>query len=122
MIRPVVLFLFCFGILLITKGGNGNSWIRVRAVHKATTNDLGVSDSYGAKVTLVCDTDDGSSSLLPQTKEIGAATHYLGQSERIAHFGVGSDGKCASATVTAIWPGWDGAAVEVKNVLPGTWH
>ena len=108
-------------------GGNGNSWIRARVVHKAGNGVAGVADSYGARVTMRCNAGDGAdvddagdSSMLPQTKEIGASTHYLGQSERIAHFGVGSDGKCPSATITALWPGWGNAVVVVSNVVPGT--
>jgi hypothetical protein len=97
-------------------GGNGNGWIRARAVHKNADQNTAVTDSYGAIVSLKCAT----AGVAMQYKEVGAATHYMGQSEMMLHFGLGSDGKCKSATVVATWPAWGSASVTVVGVTPST--
>lgn len=67
-------------LLLRNDGGNeAGSWIRVRAV--GTTS---VTDGTGARVFVRANRDRPM-----QMREIGTTTQFLGQSERVAHFGLG---------------------------------
>lgn len=50
-----------------------------------------------------------------QRRQIGTNTHYLGQSEPVAHFGLGSD--VATVDVSVRFP--SGALVQRTNVAPG---
>lgn len=70
-------------------GGDANHWLRVRA-QGADSN----RDGLGAVVTVRVD-DDGP----VQRREIGVSTHFLGQSERVAHFGLGDATSVAELTV-----------------------
>jgi hypothetical protein len=60
-------------------GGNANSWLRVK-VEGSTSN----RDAIGARLEL--EAVEGGP---VQTREIDAGTHFLGQSELTAHFGLG---------------------------------
>ena len=55
--------------------------------------------------------------LLFQTQEIGSSTHFLGQSEMAAHFGLGRDG--ANVTVHVEWPA-DNKQMTYRDVPPNT--
>jgi hypothetical protein len=79
--------------LLQNVDGNQGDWLRVRAVG-TTSNREGI----GARVTLRAH-DDGPT----QLREIGAAGHYMGQSERVAHFGI-AIGAGPLAEVRVRWP------------------
>jgi hypothetical protein len=69
-------------------------------------------DAIGAWVTLQA-IEGGPE----QVREIGTASHFLGQSERIAHFGLGpADG--AVHRVSVRWP--SGLTAEYLDVPPGT--
>jgi hypothetical protein len=52
-----------------------------------------------------------------QIREIGVASHYLGQSERIAHFGLGT-GTGPVHSVTISWP--SGQSQQFPNVARNT--
>ncbi len=66
-------------VLYRNDGGNQNSWLRVRTVGSTSNRD-----GIGARVK-VSGEPDGR----PQLREIGSVSHFLGQSERVAHFGLG---------------------------------
>jgi len=69
------------------------SWLRVRLVGRGSS-----SEGFGARVSVrVTPTSPWL------VREIGAATHYLGQSERVAHFGLGP-GVAQVARVVVRWP------------------
>jgi hypothetical protein len=73
--------------------GNQNDFLRVRAV--GTTSNR---DGIGARVTV--HVTPTSPALV---KEIGSAAHYMGQSERVAHFGLGW-GSDPVTQVEVYWP------------------
>ena len=77
-------------LLYRNDGGNKNNWLRVRVKTKNRR------DAIGAKVTLKHEEK-------LQYREIGVGSHFLGQSENIAHFGLGSDVKNISE-IQIIWP------------------
>ena len=89
-------------------GGNNNGWLRVYALHIVAGKP---TDSYGARVLLRC-------APIPyqQLRQIGAASHFMGQSERVAHFGLGE--KCSSASVTVSWPSWGNATLTITGIPP----
>ncbi|HSD12294.1 MAG TPA: CRTAC1 family protein, partial [Patescibacteria group bacterium] len=66
--------------LMRNDGGNKNAWLTVRV--RGTRSNR---DGLGAIVEMV--RADGAAA---QVREIGAATHFLGQSERAAFFGLGA--------------------------------
>lgn len=74
-------------------GGNDLDWLRVKVV--GTTSNR---DGIGARV-YVRIVDDGPE----QMREIGTATHFMAQSERAAHFGLGA-GDDPVASVRVYWP------------------
>ena len=74
-------------------GGNRLDWIEVEVVG-ATSN----RDGLGARVTV-----QAHAGAPRQLQEIGARTHYLGQSDRVARFGLGS-GEESVAEVRVDWP------------------
>ncbi len=75
--------------------GNANDWLRVRTVGSVSNREglgarVSVRPSLGAPV---------------QIREIGTSTHFLGQSEREAHFGLGSGvGAGPVSSVLIRWP------------------
>lgn len=74
--------------------GNLHDWLRVRAVGTASNRD-----GLGARVTVRV-TADGPS----QLHEIGGSiAHYMGQPEKVAHFGLGF-GPDPVAEVRVVWP------------------
>ncbi len=79
--------------LLQNTNGNEGDWLRVRTVG-STSNSEGI----GARVTMRA--HEGGP---VQLREIGAAGHYMGQSERIAHFGI-AVGNEPIAEVRVYWP------------------
>ncbi|MBN8611446.1 MAG: CRTAC1 family protein [Deltaproteobacteria bacterium] len=60
--------------------GEGHAWLRVRV----RGGDGALGEGLGARVTV-----RESATSAPRTFVIGQSTHYQGQSERIAHFGLG---------------------------------
>ncbi len=74
-------------------GGNRLDWIEVEVV--GTTSNR---DGLGARVTV-----QAHAGAPRQLQEIGARTHYLGQSDRVARFGLGS-GEESVAEVRVDWP------------------
>ena len=60
-------------------GGNRNGWLRIRTIGTASNRD-----GYGAQIRVVA-----TAGAAGQIREIGVDTHFLGQSERIAHVGLG---------------------------------
>ncbi len=75
-------------------GGNANQWLRVRAI--GTTSNR---DGIGVKVIVQTTLEAPA-----QVREIGTSTHFLGQSERVAHFGLGAH-DAPLAKVSIAWPG-----------------
>lgn len=85
-------------------GGNQNDWLRVRAVGTATNvGGLGVR----VRVRII----KGGAAVV---REIGASTHFMGQSEAVAHFGLGQ-GDAPVAEVVVEWP-VSGEVQIFKNV------
>lgn len=95
------------GVLYRNDGGNDANWLRVRVVGTRLNRD-----GIGARVTVTPVTGGPA-----QVREIGSSSHFLGQSERIAHFGLG-DEDASVAKVCVDWP--DGANVCVEHVEPNT--
>lgn len=73
--------------------GNEGDWLRVRAV--GTTSN---ADGIGARVTVRAEPGGPL-----QIREIGSAGHYMGQSERVAHFGI-PPGAETVHEVRVYWP------------------
>lgn len=82
--------------LFENKIGNKNSWLRVRVFHKCLTKASKLCDSYGARVLVTSKLGKN------QTSMIGSKTHFLGQSEIIAHFGLGTSNE--TVAVDVYWP------------------
>jgi ASPIC and UnbV/FG-GAP-like repeat len=86
-------------------GGNRLGWLRVRPVGRRTNRD-----GLGVRVSLVA-----RPGALRQLQEIGVGSHFLGQSERIAHFGLGP-GDAPVTEVRLEWPA--SGAVQVLHDVP----
>ena len=95
------------GRLFRNDGGNANGWLRVR-----TQGTVSNRDGVGARITLE-EVLGGA----VQVREIGTSTHFLAQSEPVAHFGVGS-GSAPLGRVTVIWP--SGIVQEFLDVARNT--
>ncbi len=67
------------GRLFRNDGGNDNDWLRVRVIGNR-------SNRMGLGATLRLQATSGGPT---QLREIGSVSHFLGQSEAIAHFGLG---------------------------------
>jgi hypothetical protein len=80
-------------VLYRNDGGNAADWLRVETIGTASN-----VEGLGARVTIQA-VESGPT----QIREIGVASHYLGQSERIAHFGLGT-GTGPVHSVTIAWP------------------
>jgi hypothetical protein len=94
-------------ILYRNDGGNAADWLRVETI--GTDSNL---EGIGAKVTIQ------AIALGPtQVREIGVGTHFLGQSERTAHFGLGT-GITPVHDVTISWP--SGQTQQFSNVVRNT--
>jgi hypothetical protein len=85
------------------RGGNRRGWLRVEA-HGVDSN----SEALGARIWLI-----DHSGKHPQTREVGTASHFLGQSERTVHFGLGPR-QGPRPTVVLKWPG--GHVQVIKRV------
>jgi len=90
---------------------NGNHWLRVAVVGGSGYN----ADAFGAVVTLQA-VDGGP----VQVRHVGASSHFLGESERTAHFGLGAHPGPVHR-VTVEWPGrgiaqYDDVAVDQELV------
>ena len=90
-------------VLYRNDGGNANAWLRVHAI--GTTSNR---DGLGTRVRVRA-TAGGP----VQEREIGTSTHFLGQSERIAHFGLGA-GSAPLHEVELVWP--SGETTLLSNV------
>jgi len=90
-------------VLYRNDGGNAADWLRVETI--GTESNL---EGIGAKVTIQ------PVALGPiQVREIGVGSHFLGQSERIAHFGLGI-GTTPVHDVSISWP--SGQVQHFSNV------
>jgi hypothetical protein len=97
-------------VLYRNDGGNTHDWLRVRVVGRKSNRD-----GIGAVVRV----RDRST----QTREISGGSHFLGQSERVAHFGLGRAGGWRGRgrserrvfEVTVRWPA-SGAERRWRNV------
>lgn len=78
-------------------GGNSSGWLRVKTVG-VTSN----RDGIGARIT-VRQVLGGIGPGAAQVREVGTSTHFLGQSERTAHFGL-RPGTGSVAEVKINWP------------------
>jgi len=95
-------------VLYRNDGGNANNWLRVDPVGYE-----GNPDGIGAMVTVVPDLDNPSNILV---QEIQAGSNYLGQSEAVAHFGLGDYD--VIDRVTVYWP--NGQISEFSAVAPNS--
>ena len=85
-------------------GGTSNAWLRV-AVSGAGPDAQGSNlDALGAVVEVVARPGDQ-----PQKRIVGVNSHFLGQSERVLHFGLGTPGELN-----------DGKVHEVRVTFPAT--
>lgn len=86
-------------LLYTNNGGNqAGNWLKIKV------------DGIGARV--VVKTADRT-----QTREVGSITHFLGQSERVLHFGFGSEVEMIDSVIVS-WPA-TGREKTFTNVLPG---
>ena len=74
-------------------GGNANSWLRIRVVGESA-NTGGIGAKLSVKV---------QDAAVPQIREVGVRSHFLGQSELAEHFGLGP-GADRVEQVTVTWP------------------
>ncbi len=95
-------------ILYRNDGGNSAGWLKVKVTGSSSNRD-----GYGAKIT-VRTSKKGPG----QVREVGANTHYLGQSELTAHFGLGK-GTTKVAEVRVFWPK-SGQTQIFRNVARNT--
>ncbi|MDJ0848541.1 MAG: CRTAC1 family protein [Myxococcota bacterium] len=72
-------------------GGNANGWLRVDVAGTISNRD-----GLGARITV----QHGGKT---QVREVGTSTHFLGQSERTAHFGLGP-GASPVDRIEVYWP------------------
>jgi len=86
--------------------GQEKSWLRVRLL-----GSLATTDGLGALVTL-----QENARGRKQVREVGSVTHFLGQSERVAHFGLGvaAPGAAPLYRLKIRWP--NGTEQTLTNV------
>ena len=97
-------------ILYRNDGGNERDWLRVRLMDSVSGNG-----GLHARLTLVAQAGDA-----PQVRVMGVGSHFLGHSERVAHFGLNSlvaDGPTTVYSLTIDWP--DGSS-QTLNDLPSS--
>jgi hypothetical protein len=92
-------------------GGNVYGWIRVKTEGRRTNRD-----GYGARVLVTPRPGERI-----QIQEIGVSSHYLGQSDLVAHFGLGP-GNEPVAEVKIIWPASEQAQVFTDVPRNSTLH
>lgn len=85
-------------------GGNTNSWLRIRLV-----DDKSNSTPIGATIEVTPKTGGRS-----QIRQMGVSSHFLGQSELVAHFGLGAHESTVD-TVTITWP-VSGEVIVLRDV------
>jgi len=88
-------------------GGNAHGWLRIRAQGNSSNRD-GIGVKVIVKKTVAT---------APQVREIGSPSHFLGQSERVAHFGLGA-GDAPIYSVSIHWP--SGLIGSYRNVPRNT--
>ncbi len=93
-------------VLYRNDGGNAGDWIRVR-----TAGVVSPASGRGAKVTVVAEE-------LTQVRQIGVGSHYLGEGELVAHFGLGAGYEAAGGTVDVRVRFSSGRTVERNDVVP----
>jgi len=81
-------------------GGNHNAWLRVELV--GTTSNR---DARGAKVRVQVEPEGPW-----QIREVGVASHFLGEGELIQHFGLGEDFELGLDTVYRVEIEWPASA------------
>lgn len=81
-------------VLYRNDGGNDKNWLRI-----ATQGRLSNREGIGALITIVPDLSDPEQLLL---HEIDGGSNFLGQNERIAHFGL--DDRVSVDLITIQWP------------------
>jgi len=82
------------GILYRNDGGSANDWLRVRVAGRRSE-----IEGRGARIE-VTPAPGGPT----QVRAVGAGSHFLGQSERIAHFGLGPGPGGPVHEVHVTWP------------------
>jgi hypothetical protein len=87
------------GVLYRNDDASGNGWLRVRVRGGAGFN----ADGLGAVVTVQLEPGGPV-----QVRHVGASSHFLGESERVVHFGLG-DHVGPIHRVTVSWPGLESA-------------
>ena len=80
-------------VLYRNEGGNGQPWLRVRLEGTASNRD-----GVGARIEMTALAGGPT-----QLRELGVGTHFLGQSEATAHFGLGA-WRRPLAEVVVRWP------------------
>lgn len=88
-------------VLLRNDNGNENDYLRVELEGTVSNRD-----GIGAKITVIPDKNNPTSSMI---REVDAGTHYLAQSEFIAHFGLGT----SSGTIDEVRVHWPSGAHQV---------
>ena len=83
-------------------GGNSNAWLRLDLVGTTSSRE-----AYGTRVVI-----RGGGEV--QAREVGAGSHFLGQSERTVHFGLG-DGDDPIPTIRIRW---SSGLVETLSGVP----
>jgi hypothetical protein len=86
-------------------GGNAMPWLRVRGIGTTST-----SEALGARVWVRV--HEGGPQ---QERELGSVSHYLGQSERIVHFGLGPSATRV-AELDVRWP--NGEYTRLRDLEP----
>jgi hypothetical protein len=85
------------GILYRNDETSGNAWLRVTA-----TGTRSNRDGLGAVIRVQRDAEGSA-----QTRHLGAASHFLGQNENVAHFGLGAMSGGTIHRVDVYWPASD---------------
>jgi len=93
------------GLLYRNDDPGTHDWLRVEVEGAPGFN----ADGFGAVVRL-----EATEGAAVQVRHIGAASHFLGQSERVAHFGLGQQ----AGPVHRLTVEWPGLATAVYESLP----
>ena len=94
-------------VLLRNDGAHANGWLRVRVVHAAWQRD-----AIGYRVEVVA-----APGATPMLRELFAGSHFLAQSEVVAHFGLG--GQTAPVHEVRVFaPGASTPEVVLRDVAP----
>lgn len=70
-----------YPILYRNTTSDAGDWLRIRAIGRH-----GNRDALGTRITVIA--DRAGSASIPQVKFVGSVSHFLGQSERVVHFGL----------------------------------